>query len=717
MVAPAPALADDAAPLTIAVMTSTAPGSGRKTAAAIEAYTRWQAAAINRAGGVRGRPIEMVYFDDANDIAQTAANMEAALEIETLLGVVGVWSSTRGAAVVDSVGASGAPFISEISRQELIDGHPNIFSMARAAAADLPAFVKFVSDPPKRLAYFGVNDDLFTLQFKDTLERLEVADAVEVTAWEWTDAVRDLDPTYIDGAIARIRRDQPDLLVFAIGSSRGAQMLKALHDAGIDTPVYAASGSMVRMLNGMGAADYDGEMFQTRSSVPGVTNSRMAALLQDPKFVRVGAEFPPSDRSYGASYADIVAVMAEAAQGPAGRGDSLAEIRADTIAALSRTAQGVRIFRGATRDWTFDRGGSAVEPVYLLRRPSDSRALQLHNRQYAATGPGAAVNRVPIAHISFDLVQINAIDSAGQTFDAAFYVSIESEDGLTLDDFEFSNAVQSDIGADAMLSVRRLKGADRAAGMRRGTTVYKVEGRFQFEPDLSRYPFDRQSFSIQLQPADATAPLIMQPPPERLRDRAFDIPGWRHDAGVNGEYIGADNDLIYVVTDSASTARIIAFQRHSFTWVADRQSLDYYLRVVLPLTLIMMVAYLSVFIPQDRFESAVSLQVTALLSTIALYLAIPKISPDVATLSDQTFVFAEAVIVLITALSILRVNFVKYGFNWLSRGVGAVQIVVFPFLAVMMLRYVASVRSGEGETVAGKSFDEALSVMTALMAF
>ncbi len=361
----AAAAADKVEPLVIAVMTSTEPDSGRRTALSIEAYTRWQADRINAAGGVRGRPLEMVYFDDANDIEKTVANVEAALALDNLLGIVGVWSSTRGAAVTERIGESGVPFISEISRQELIEDHPNIFSMARAASADLPAFIDFVTRPKKRVAYFGVDGDLFTLQFKETLEQLEADEKVEVTSWEWTPLGQSMDPEAVDAAIGRIKADKPDALILAVGSSRGGALMKQLAEAEVQTPVYGASGSVVRMLNGMGDLSYRGELYQTRSSVPGVTNSRLEALLQTRDYADVGDGYSSGDRSYGASYSDIVAVLAEAAQGPAGA--SLDNVRGDVIAALASTARGGGIFRGATRDWTFDTGGSATEPVYLLR--------------------------------------------------------------------------------------------------------------------------------------------------------------------------------------------------------------------------------------------------------------------------------------------------------------------------------------------------------------
>ncbi|MCI4661318.1 MAG: ABC transporter substrate-binding protein [Neomegalonema sp.] len=705
-----PSAAAQVEPLVIAVMTSTAPGSKRQTAAAIAAYTRWQAAKINATGGVRGRPLEMRYFDDANDIEKTAANVDEALKTPNLLGIIGVWSSTRGAAVVERIGVSGVPFISEISRQELIEGHPNIFSMVRAASTDLPSFVDFVSSKGS-VAYFGIKGDLFTQQFEDTLRRLEREGAVEVSAWEWIDPEIGVTEEVAAAALGRIEDQRPEALIFAIGSARGGAMLKSLHEGDIVLPVYAASGSMLRMKSALGSERYQGEMFQTRASLPGVINSRLAALLQDRDFVAAGGDFGSNARSYGASYADTVAVMAEAANdggGQRGSGSSLDEIRQDTVAGLAKTSSGARIFRGATRDWNFDPGGSAIEPVYLLRSPPGSRRLELHDRQITASN--GALKQIPIVYLSIDLVQVNAIDSNAETFDAVFYVGLETSAPLTLDAFEFTNAVLSEAGAMPILSIRRLQ---NTAGAK--MQIYKVTGRFQFDPDLTRYPFDRQSFSIELQPADTATEIIVQPPLKSQRDRVFDIPGWQPLSGGNGEYIGAEQDLIRVVIDQARNPRIIAFQRYSFTWLADRQSLDYALRVVLPLSLILLVAYLSVFIPQARFESAISLQVTALLSTIALYLAIPKVSNDTATLSDQTFVFAEAVIVLMTGLSILRINCQSLLGGYLARSLGVFQIISFPLLALLWLRYIDAVGSGSSDTIAGKSLSQAIAVLQGVL--
>ncbi len=88
----------------------------------------------------------------------------------------------------------------------------------------------------------------------------------------------------------------------------------------------------------------------------------------------------------------------------------------------------------------------------------------------------------------------------------------------------------------------------------------------------------------------------------------------------------------------------------------ERQTTDYFLRVIVPLGFILIVAYLSIFIPLSNFEAIVTIQVTALLSAVALYLSLPKLDADTATVSDKLFVFNYMMVSLMIIVSILMVN-------------------------------------------------------------
>jgi hypothetical protein len=109
--------------------------------------------------------------------------------------------------------------------------------------------------------------------------------------------------------------------------------------------------------------------------------------------------------------------------------------------------------------------------------------------------------------------------------------------------------------------------------------------------------------------------------------------------------------------------------------------------VVVPLGFILMVAYLSIFIPREHFEAIVTIQITALLSAVALYLALPKIDADTATLSDRIFLFIYMAVSIMIAISILRANPIVADRAWLRGLLGAIHILAIPALGILMTLY------------------------------
>jgi hypothetical protein len=121
----------------------------------------------------------------------------------------------------------------------------------------------------------------------------------------------------------------------------------------------------------------------------------------------------------------------------------------------------------------------------------------------------------------------------------------------------------------------------------------------------------------------------------------------------------------------------------------QRQTADYYLRVVVPLAFILAVAYMSIFIPVSQFEAIVTIQVTALLSAVALYLALPKVDAgDGTTMSDRIFLFIYSAVSLMIVISILRVSQPVTRLRWVTKSLSLIHIVFIPLLVAAMTLYV-----------------------------
>jgi len=121
-----------------------------------------------------------------------------------------------------------------------------------------------------------------------------------------------------------------------------------------------------------------------------------------------------------------------------------------------------------------------------------------------------------------------------------------------------------------------------------------------------------------------------------------------------------------------------------------RLATDHYLQVMVPLFIILLVTWLSTFIPAQRLESVVAIQVTALLSSIALYLAVPKVEFDHATVSDILFVITYLAISVMLGMSILRTNLSAWRMRRSAHALGYIQILAMPVMLIFLAQYLAA---------------------------
>ena len=338
-----------------------------------------------------------------------------------------------------------------------------------------------------------------------------------------------------------------------------------------------------------------------------------------------------------------------------------------------------------------------------MRQRADESDIALAPKQYVLRG--GKVLDTPVVYVAVDLQRIFRVDSNEKTFQAEFYLSFRTDGAISLADIEFTNAFRSPLSNEPVISARRIHGADQGGP---GLKLYRITGKFTFEPELNQYPFDRQRFSISFQPANTTAPFFIQPPPPRLRKADFNADGWRKITS----YVGSDQDIISVVGNGAGDKVIIPLDKFNYTWIMKRLATDYYLQVIVPLIVILAVTYLSIFIPAQRLESVVAIQVTALLSSIALYLAIPKVDFDQATTSDIVFVVTYTAISIMLGLSILRVNFATHAWGKAAWGVKLVQLTLMPVVVLAMSDYILAQNTPAGVSPIREYFGEILSHIT-----
>ena len=321
------------------------------------------------------------------------------------------------------------------------------------------------------------------------------------------------------------------------------------------------------------------------------------------------------------------------------------------------------------------------------------------------------MRRIPVLNAHLDRTRIYGADSAAKSFEAEFFITLRSSADVPISAIEFTNAVRGPGATGSLINVREVH-SDRGAGLVEDSArVYKVSGRFAFEPDLAKYPFDQQIFSISFQPASTASAFLLQPPSESVRNQSFAVDGWRLDS----HYVGSNDRIIRSIGGPLNEERVIPFYNFNYTWVMKRQVVDYLLRVIVPLSFIMVVAYIANFIPRTEFESIIAIQVTALLSAIALYLALSQPQADGATLSDVIFVVAYASISTMIALSVFEVNTTLSASPKVMRVIHVVQIYLVPFVALGLITYVLLAATGKGGFAEGLQAMWARAVTAAAM--
>lgn len=654
--------------------------------AAIRKLATLQQKEINRQGGISGRPINLVFLDDERDQNRVIANMRSALAEPQMLAMIGQSNPTRAKPMFEALGdeikGSNIPFISDISVNSLFAPFPNVFTTRASQDEDsLPIVAGFTRQLGfQRAAFVGLRDSVGGAAIGDGLKSaLEAGRLIDDIRLAATD--NKIDTLEIANTVAALKAKNPDLIYLYIGNANAQQFMKALVEAKL-TPALFLSGR----LDGIDAAvanAYPNALYNLGwDSPPEVYNNRLRKLItpqNEASWIFEGAKNaaapgwtngeckPRPDVEYvdplnkdnlralstGSQFADMVSLIAEAARTEE-RTTDLARLRAEVVNKLSNTYRSGRgAFKGAFDTWSFvGKTRAAARDPFIMILPQGLGRAQLAPFQFVRSKDGS-LRPMETLYVDVDLIRANRMNENEKTFFAEFYLSMRANDNATIDRLEFVNAyLDAQSSGGRQINVEVLHPGGASPSYPDSMRLYRVSGRFLFDPRLANFPFDTQRFAVIIQPKTGGAPFIVQPPPFALRDHSVSVDGWT----AKDQYVGYDQEFVPVIDAYTHGPSVVPFYKTSFTWVMQRETTDYLLRVAVPLGFIMFVAYLSIFIPRHHFEAVVTIQVTALLSAVALYLSLPKIDSDTATISDRAFVFAYMVVSLMIGISILRVS-------------------------------------------------------------
>jgi branched-chain amino acid transport system substrate-binding protein len=194
---------------------------------------------INAAGGVLGRPLEVVILDDETDVNKAVLATDRLLKKERVAAILGPTTSGNSLAVMGKAAAAKVPLISCSAAEKITRPvNPYIFKVApsdRLAVARILSHAK--KQGYKKLAILTVSDG-FGQAGREVLKALVPADGFELVA----DEVFGPKDTDMTAQLTKIQGASPDAII-CWGTNPGpAVVAKNRVQLGIKTPLYMSHG-------------------------------------------------------------------------------------------------------------------------------------------------------------------------------------------------------------------------------------------------------------------------------------------------------------------------------------------------------------------------------------------------------------------------------------------------------------------------------------------
>lgn len=630
---------------------------------------------INHQGGVNGRELRVKYLDDKGTPEGARKVVRETIQDEHLIGYVGCWSSTRAKAVSEIIGPARMPFIGGYALTTLFGQYPTMFTAERGIRDVAARFDLLLRKGYKRLAFIGKAGDLYSIAMLDRMEELAKNDpSVQMVLKKWYPANGPANKAAYDTLLQQLTKEKPDFLLLTFESGTTSLILRQIRLAGIKVPVFTALGDLGLVVSQL-EPGLAGELYDLNVvGIPGTLNLRMQEQIPTLMHQVVPGETLELQVNFGARMADSIGILAEAARSEGS--DDGKDIREQINKGLGTFKDGGRIYRGWFEDWFFTEDQAIAGNVLLAWKPPGLPRHILAPEQFMRLND--TLREVPVFFTHMSMVEINRVSDTEGSFYTTFYMEITSTSKNAMQQIDFTNAARSETSHEYLLDIKPIRMNILEGNPALYNYMYKVSGKFMFEPDLKTYPFDTQKFSIRFQPVSATQPFLVQPSITALNDSVFEVQGWNY----RSQFVGYDHDIISYVNTFTDQQHTLPYYKFSYTYLLSRARADFFLKVLVPLLVILIVTYFSVYIPMLGFETLESIQVTALLASIALYFSAYKPEMEYATVSDKIFIFTYIMITSLIGTSILQ--FVKREKEDLaSKMAKAYQHFVFPVIILV----------------------------------
>lgn len=196
---------------------------------------------INDGGGINGRPVELVIYDDGLDTTQAVSIAEKLTTKDGIVAAVsGSYSGpTRVAAPIFQ--AAGIPMVSAYAvHPDVVNAGDFIFSQSFPGKVQGTAGGKFAVDTlgAKRISIIAVDLD-FGTELADTFSAYATANGAEIVSYDKV-AISDNE---FSSVVTKVKSLNPDLIYVANYYGHAAEVLKQCKLQGLNVPILGTEGA------------------------------------------------------------------------------------------------------------------------------------------------------------------------------------------------------------------------------------------------------------------------------------------------------------------------------------------------------------------------------------------------------------------------------------------------------------------------------------------
>ncbi len=607
---------------------------------------------LNADGGIDGHPVELLAFDDENDAEKARAVAEKIAADDRILAVIGHRTS--------SASLAAAPIYSE-------NGIPAVTSTANvnAVTASNPFYFRTIFNNQRQgtLIAAGIPDllglDEMILVAGEDVYGQSLGNSVS-SAFEGT--VRGSftipDEAGIPAVVAEIAALDSDApIVLAMQATLGRPLIVALRDAGLGNRLIGGDsfGSDTYLRSFSQFPDEQSDPGHYTDGLIAVAPLFMDSLSADA--LRWSQQFQDAYQSapswYGATTADAALAVLHAIEqvgvDPNRSNDETRISIRNELAALNEPENSIpgilgpiwfdemrsaprNIAVGMASDQTY----SSAPVQFTPFKPSGEATLDSALESGAALEiDGTFLQRQRIVFTGLNINEVTELDLNSQSFHADFFIWFRYQGGDDATDVVFLNSADPSLALGE--PIRESKAGSETY------RLYRVDGTFKAQMDFRAFPFDTQNLPIQIQNRALPSGQLVYALDRSLRDQPMEVrlmSGVDADATIDNIPNWLPIELNFYQQSIGSTAALgdptLSLQDQGIEYsvlttdFGIRRDVDSFLvKNLLPLTLLVIVTYVSLFFSHSQTGARVSFGVTGILTTAVLLTEVTSSLPDI----------------------------------------------------------------------------------------